>query len=84
MTAVDDDGPLLSACSQCSKPLSSDDGGWPDTVNLTPDMLMIRCRDFDIGETLIEVDVHFDWCDLTCFGRWLFRAAAYMGSQQLP
>lgn len=79
--AVNDELSIASACVGCGRPMDSDLPSWMATVNLTPDAVFIERLAAEFGEALVEVDVAFDWCDVACFGRWLFRMAAESGAK---
>lgn len=71
-----------TVCAQCGAVTWVEDPKWRRTVNLTPDVLFTGFRDIGFGAALVDQDIAFDWCDMECFGRWLFRAAYGMQARQ--
>lgn len=68
-------------CRSCNAALNPNDDAWQDTVNLTPDLLMIG------NSVLFEFDewqetVGADWCSAECFVRWLIRHVNEIEQQQ--
>lgn len=78
---IDSEPGFVTVCAQCRGECAP----WGRSVNITPDALFIEC-DLDVWfqAPVVEMDVAFDWCSLTCFGRWIFAAAAYMQSPVRP
>lgn len=69
----------MKTCMGCGEPIDATPGGvWEESVNLTPDLLVIGQFHHFHGHDIVEADIAFDWCSLVCFCRWLYRAAAYM------
>lgn len=64
-------------CLDCGKECFPLDEDWPETVNLTPDVLWIGHEDIALDEqlpTIGENDGH-SWCGLQCFARWCWNHA---------
>lgn len=78
---------MNAICAYCQSELNTEarDGrAWLETVNLTPDALFIECNDWPFDGPVVEADVALDWCNLVCFGRWIYRAAVHLASPQRP
>lgn len=71
---------IATLCAGCGMPLDSELPSWSETVNLTPDLLMLHDVAFHWDEAVVEMDVSFDWCSLPCFARWMYRAVIYTNS----
>lgn len=76
---TEDDDVIRTNCARCGKALSTDVEDWANTVNLTADLLMFGGLVIDFGDPVVDEDIAYDWCDLACFGRWLFEAASFAG-----
>lgn len=71
-----DDGIIRTNCAHCGAPIGSDRRKqWLETVNLTPDGLSVGGVWMDFDEAVVDADIAFDWCNVACFGRALFKAA---------
>ena len=75
---------IATSCAGCGIPLDDYLSSWQESVNLTPDAVFIGRDDFLFGTDIVEADMSFDWCNLDCFGRWLYRAAVHMGTRPRP
>jgi hypothetical protein len=74
---TEDDDVIRTNCARCGKTLFSDvPSEWIETVNLTADLIMVGGAMIDFGDAVVDEDIAYDWCDVACFGRWLFEAAA--------
>lgn len=74
---TEDDDVIRTNCAHCGTAISSDRREqWLETVNLTPDLIMVGGEMIDFGDAVVDEDIAFDWCNVACFGRWLFAAAA--------
>lgn len=77
-------GDVLDAvCVCCGRKLGDRVPGWFESVNLTPDVLLVG--DFNMPHDVeLELDIAWDWCSLDCFVRSLFSAAAALGWRARP
>ena len=74
---------IATLCVGCGIPLDSELPSWQESVNLTPDFLMLGGCIHEVRPVL-ELDVAWDWCGIDCFGLWLARAVVYMQAEPRP
>ena len=84
ITVLDSGEKLIAVCVFCGAELGDDVPGFFDSVNLTPDTLLVDVADRQFQQALVELDIAFDWCSVDCFGRSLFSAAAQLGWRPRP
>lgn len=72
---TEDDDVIRTNCAHCGAAICSDRREqWLETVNLTADGLSVGGAWMDFGDAVVDEDIAFDWCNIACFGRWLFEA----------
>ena len=79
-TAHPDDMPILTKCAYCGAALSSRDDEWASSVNVTPDCIFLGSSMVEFNEAIPDasgetVEDSYDWCDIDCFGRWIYHVA---------